>query len=84
MDTDVFLAKRFDRLRQIIQLRNDKIQGLDKQVLEMFEVGNIEGIETLMNSKQNILETNHRLALFIEKWESQSSSWLKEQLYTSI
>ena len=84
METDVYLAKRFDRLRQIIKLRNEKIQGLDKQVLELFEVGNIEGIETLMNKKQDILETNHRLALFIDKWENQSSNWLREQLYTSL
>ncbi|RXT13605.1 hypothetical protein [Ammoniphilus sp. CFH 90114] len=84
METEVFLARRFDRLRQIIQLRNDKIQQLDKQVLVYFEEGNLQGIEALMRQKTTILSTNEQLCCFIDKWESRASSRIDEQLYTSI
>ncbi|MEW9672841.1 hypothetical protein [Ammoniphilus sp. 3BR4] len=84
METEVFLSRRFDRLRQIIQLRNDKIRSLDAQVLDLFEEGNLEGIEALMHQKKSMMITNHQLALFIDKWEPRASGWLGEQLYTSI
>lgn len=84
MVKEVSLARRFDRLRQIIQLRNDKIQSLDSQVLDLFEEGNLEGIEALMQQKNSMMTTNHQLALFIDKWESRASGWLGDQLYTSI
>lgn len=81
MELDFYLKQRFDRLRNIVQLREKKIKDMEHQVIEHFEQGNLQEIEILMNKKNTMLTTNHQLSQFILKWENTVD---KEPLYTSI
>lgn len=77
------LTHRFERLRGIIQLRNERIRELERQAVHLFEQGRLKEIEMLMRKKDGVLHTNKELSLFIEKWE-QTVNQKEEQLYTSI
>jgi len=77
------LTHRFERLRGIIQLRNQRVKEMEQQAVCLFEKGQLREIELLMEQKDGILSTNKQLSLFIEKWEKKSNR-KEEQLYTSI
>jgi len=79
----VILTHRFERLRGIIQLRNQRIKEMEQQAVYFFEKGQLQEIELLMQQKEGILSTNKQLSLFIKKWE-QKSNRKEEQLYTSV
>lgn len=80
MELIVILTHRFERLRGIIQLRNQRIKDMEKQAIQYFENGQLREIELLMQQKDGIISTNKQLCLFIEKWEQKSNR--KEELYT--
>lgn len=82
MELDVYLKQRFDRLRNIVQLREKMIKDMEHQVIHYFEQGNFQEIEILMNKKNVMMSTNHQLSQFIYKWEGKAE--VKEPLYTSI
>lgn len=84
MELDGFLKERFNRLRHILELRAMKLKDMEKQVIDCFERGNLSEIERLMDKKNHIIAINHQLTLFIDKWENQSSTAEKDQLYTSF
>lgn len=82
MELDAYLKQRFDRLRNIVQLREKMIKDMEHQVIQHFEQGNIEEIQILMYKKNMMLSTNQQLSHFIHKWEGKTEE--KEAIYTSI
>lgn len=82
MELDIYLKQRFDRLRNIVQLREKMIKDMEHQVILHFEQGNLPEIEILMNKKNTMLNTNQQLSQFIHKWEGNSED--QQPLYTSI
>ena len=85
MDDNLTFSARFERLRQILARREDQLKILEHEVLHWFKLGNILEIKQLMEKKDTILSTNHKLRLFIIKWEKENLDNLSEkQLYTSI
>ena len=85
MDDYLALSARFERLRQIIVLRENSLREMEKEVLHWFQVGNLSEIERLMKEKEQIKLTNQKLRLFVLKWEEEySDDRLGKQLYTSV
>lgn len=85
VDDNLTFSARFERLRQILARREDQLKILEHEVLHWFKLGNILEIKQLMEKKDQILSTNHKLRLFIIKWEKENLDNLSEkQLYTSI
>lgn len=83
MEQEVFLKQRFVRLRSILMHRDQAIKDMELQVIDLFEQGNMTEIELLMNKKQLMTLTNHKLSQFIEKWESQSEK-TDNSCYTTV
>ncbi|RKD27122.1 hypothetical protein BEP19_00710 [Ammoniphilus oxalaticus] len=74
------LTQRFERLRGIIQLRIQKIKELEEQAVLLFEKGELDAIEVLMQQKDSIITTNEQLALFVEKWEKRTAPKERQRL----
>lgn len=84
MELSLFLANRFEYLRQIIEHRQRRIRKLEQETLVWFDRGNLNQIKLLMIEKDRILNRNKKLRLFIEKWEKQALEQANDQLYTSV
>lgn len=84
MELSLFLANRFEYLRQIIEHRQQRIRKLEQETLVWFDRGNLNQIKLLMIEKDRILNRNRKLNLFIEKWEKQALEQASDQLYTSV
>ena len=84
MELSLFLANRFEYLRQIIEHRQQRIRKLEQETLVWFDRGNLNQIKLLMIEKDRILNRNKKLRLFIEKWEKQALEQANDQLYTSV
>jgi hypothetical protein len=84
VELSLFLANRFEYLRQIIAQRQQRIRKLEQETLVWFDRGDLNQIKLLMIEKDRILYRNKRLSLFIEKWEKQALEQASSHLYTSI
>ena len=84
MELSLFLANRFEYLRQIIEHRQQRIRKLEQETLVWFDRGDLNQIKLLMIEKDRILNRNRKLNLFIEKWEKQALEQASDQLYTSV
>lgn len=84
MELSLFLANRFEYLRQIIEQRQQRIRKLEQETLVWFDRGDLNQIKLLMIEKDRILNRNRKLNLFIEKWEKQALEQASDQLYTSV
>jgi hypothetical protein len=79
------LSKRFERLSQIVILREKKLKELESEVLRWYQLGNISEIQKLMLKKEQLRSTNQKLSLFIVKWEKDHRDYLSEdQLHMSV
>jgi hypothetical protein len=84
VELSLFLANRFEYLRQIIEQRQQRIRKLEQETLVWFDRGDLNQIKLLMIEKDRILNRNRKLNLFIEKWEKQALEQGSDQLYTSV
>ncbi|OEF97038.1 hypothetical protein [Desulfuribacillus alkaliarsenatis] len=66
--------KRFDRLRKVVEKLKDRELTYELDVLNRFDILDMEGIEKLSRERQLKQELRKQLELFIAKYEHKNKS----------